>query len=290
MTHQRRQALIAVLLLAAAMVLVWLKPLDAYAERSVEAGLKRALVTFASARALNAVLSALQEASVSFQIGAGVTVKPGAVLEPLDDVVEQFSNLMFAATASLAVQRLSIELFSWWPVLVVLSVLIAAWAMFAWRERPVPRWLKKITVALLIVRLAVPLFALLGEAAHWAILEGEYQRRSAQLSAVESQELKDAAGGAATGAGGSASESLVERMKRLLAQGADVARQVEALRTKATEVVENLIRLAAVFVVQTLVLPIVYLGFLFWLYRAITSEAAAPGAPALPRPPRSLPH
>lgn len=94
----QHRALIA-LLLAAALAVTWLRPLDALAERHVEAGLKRALIAFASARTLNAVLSALQEASVSFQVGAGISVKPGAVLEPLDDVVEQLSNLMFVATA-----------------------------------------------------------------------------------------------------------------------------------------------------------------------------------------------
>lgn len=55
----QHRALIA-LLLAAALAVTWLRPLDALAERHVEAGLKRALIAFASARTLNAVLSALQ--------------------------------------------------------------------------------------------------------------------------------------------------------------------------------------------------------------------------------------
>ena len=45
----QHRALIA-LLLAAALAVTWLRPLDALAERHVEAGLKRALIAFASAR------------------------------------------------------------------------------------------------------------------------------------------------------------------------------------------------------------------------------------------------
>jgi hypothetical protein len=62
----------------------------------------------------------------------------------------------------------------------------------------------------------------------------------------------------------------------VLALGGDIARQVEAL------IVENLVRLGAVFIVQTIVLPLLYVGFLFWLYRALTTArfAAAPRLPA----------
>ncbi len=262
MPTPRRQALIAACL-AAVLALVWLRPLDALAERSVESGLKRALIAFASARALNAALSVLKEASVSFQVGAGVTVKPGAILEPLDEVVQQFSTLMFVATASLAVQRLAIGVFAWWPVCALISALLVAWALLAARGRPAPRWLRKLAVALLIVRLAVPLLALLGEATHWAVLEGEYARRTAQLSALESPESKEAPG-----------ESLVDRFKRLLAQGADIAKQVEALRAKAQDIVENLIRLAAVFLVQTVLLPLLYVCFLVWLHGVLSAPRA----------------
>ena len=90
-----RQKLLVAVVLVIALLTTWLRPLDAIAERSVESGLKQALVAFGVARTLNAVISTLQEASVSLQIGAGVSVKPGAALDPLDDVVEQFSNFLF---------------------------------------------------------------------------------------------------------------------------------------------------------------------------------------------------
>lgn len=273
MRSSHHRVLIGVLL-AVALAVTWMRPLDTLAERQVEAGLKRALIAFASARTLNAVLSVLQEASVSFQVGAGVAVKPGAALEPLDDVVEQFSNLMFVATASFAVQRLMIEMLSSWPVCVAVSLLLAGWAAFALRARGVPAWLPRLAVGLLMLRLAVPVLAVASEAVHWAVLDRPYQQHAAQLAALESTDpgLPKAP----------ASESLLEKLKAALAQGGDIARQVEALRVRAQDIVENLVRLGAVFIVQTVVLPLLYVGFLVWLYRTLTAArfAGAPRAPA----------
>lgn len=292
MRLHRHSALVA-LLLAAALALTWLRPLDTLAERHVEAGLKRALVAFAAARTLNAVLSALQEASVSFQVGAGVSVKPGAVLEPLDDVVEQFSNLMFVATASFAVQRLMIEVLAAWPVCVALSMLWLGWAALAWRARGMPAWLPRLAVALLILRLAVPVLAWVGEAVHTTVLARPYQQHAERLQALEAAETRardGPRGGPREGPreGGPASEAappegLLERFRGLVAQGGDIARQVEAMRSRAQEIVENLVRLGAVFIVQTIVLPLLYAGFLVWLYRALCGPGRDPAAWAVPR-------
>lgn len=298
MPLRRHPALVA-LLLAAALALTWLRPLDALAERQVEAGLKRALIAFATARTLNAVLSALQEASVSFQIGAGVSVKPGAVLEPLDDVVEQFSNLMFVATASFAVQRLMIEVLAAWPVCVALSLLLFAWAALAWRGSGPPAWLPRLAVALLILRLAVPVLALVGEATHQLVLARPYQQHAERLRALEEPARTPEAAGASgtSGAegtgGGSTGPGWFDRLKGLAAQGGDLARQVEALRARAQEIVENLVRLGAVFLVQTVVLPLLYVAGLLALYRAMfvprTRPANATPATAPPRIPGSAP-
>lgn len=255
----RRAALFAILALT--LLVTWARPLDAMAERSVDAGLKRAVVAFAAARALNAVLSALQEASVSVQVGAGVSVKPGAVLEPLDDVVEQFSNVLFVASASFAVQRLMIGVFAAWPVCVLVSVLLVAWAAFALKGRAPPTWLRRAAVTLVLLRLAVPVWALAGEAVHALALAEPYRQSARELA------VGDEGGGPAQE---TAPEGLWERTKRLLSQSSDVARQVETLKSRANSLVEHMIRMTAVFVLEVVVLPLLYLGLLLWTYRQLT--------------------
>lgn len=250
----------ACVLLALTLVVAWARPLEALAERHVEAGLKRAVVAFAAARALNAVLSVLQEASVSLQLGAGVAVKPGAVLEPLDDVVEQFSDVMFVASASFAMQRLMIEVFSAWPLNALLSVLVLAWAAATFMARPPPAWLRRAAIAMVLLRLAVPVWALAAEGIHALALDEPYRRSAQQL----------AAGGDEAGVAQPAEpEGLLERTRRLLAQSSDVARQVDALKARASGLVEHMIRLAAVFVLEGVVLPVLYLVLLVWIYRRL---------------------
>lgn len=122
-----RSKLLLLPVLACVLALVWVRPLDAWAARQVEAGLQRALTTFAAARALNAVLSAVQSVSVNVGVGVGASVHPGAVLEPIDDLVEQFSALMLVATVSFAVQRVLLDVLGAWPLAAGITLAALAW-------------------------------------------------------------------------------------------------------------------------------------------------------------------
>lgn len=275
-----RQKLLVAVVLVIALLTTWLRPLDAIAERSVESGLKQALVAFGVARTLNAVISTLQEASVSLQIGAGVSVKPGAALDPLDDVVEQFSNFLFAATASFAVQRLMIEIFSAWPVCVLLSALLLAWAALRMKDRAIPLWLRKATLALLILRLAVPVFALGSATIQWAVLDRQVQKYTQELSIFGNAGELEIKGG---------ESSTFEKMKNLFRQTGDVAQQIEKIKDQSGSIVEKIIRFSAVFIVQILVLPLLYIWFLLWLYAALTSRPVILVQPLIPESvPRKL--
>ena len=87
----------------------WLAPLDAPAVQQVDAGLKRALVSFATARALNAVISVVQGTELAIQpAGIGLILTPGQVLELINDLIENFSDLMLAACVAFGVQKVLI--------------------------------------------------------------------------------------------------------------------------------------------------------------------------------------
>jgi len=89
-----------------AALVAWYRPLQDVANAQVDAGLKRALISFASARALNAVISVIQGTEFSIQpIGVGVTLTSGQVLDPVNDLIEQFSTLMVVASVAFGVQK-----------------------------------------------------------------------------------------------------------------------------------------------------------------------------------------
>ena len=81
---------------------------DAAAQRYVDVGLQRALVTFAAARTINAALSVVQGTSFAIEpFGFGVELSVGQVLHPLNQVVEQFADWMLAASVAFGVMQIT---------------------------------------------------------------------------------------------------------------------------------------------------------------------------------------
>lgn len=240
------------MLLAVALALVWTAPLDRVAQDYTESGLKRAVATFAAARAMNAVISVLQ----SFQVGVGASVQLGAALDPIDDLVEQFSTLMLAATLSFGTQRLLIEVSGALPFSILLTVVFLAWGAWRGLGRAPPGWLPRIALALLLLRFAVPLAALGSEATYRLLLATKYEDSQARIKAAGIPEAEVQAG-----------ESFADTVKRWWAQGADVGKKIAMLNAKVENWVDHLVRLAAIFIVQTIVLPLLFLWLMLRSYR-----------------------
>lgn len=151
-----RKVLVA-LSLAAMVACSWLAPMDTPAMQQVDAGLKRALISFATARALNAVISVAQGTQASVQpLGVGITLAPGQALDPINDLIEKFSNLMLAATVVFGIQKVLISIGSYWPLSLGLSAVAFGWAWCYVRQRHAPAWLSRLLVILLMLRFAIP--------------------------------------------------------------------------------------------------------------------------------------
>ena len=254
----------SLLILGLAVVLgcAWLAPLDSIASRYAEAGLKRALVSFATARTLNAVISVVQGTQVAVQPGGvGVTFTPGQALDPVNDLVEQFSLLMLAASVSFGVQIALIKFGAYWGVSLALTLVALAWAWSLWRRPPANPWLTRFLVALLLLRFAMPLVALGSEAGFHLFLEDDYVagQASIELSTGQVSRLS------ALSTEPPADESVGDRMKRWWTQGTDVRKKFEELKEVAGRTIEHIIKLIVVFVLQTLVLPLLLLWLLLKL-------------------------
>jgi len=72
----------------------WLR-FDATAKAKVLDGTERAVVAYAAARGLSAVISAVKATTIDIEPGGvGVTLAPAQALEPLNHLLEKFSDLM----------------------------------------------------------------------------------------------------------------------------------------------------------------------------------------------------
>lgn len=252
--------------LVAILLATWVLRLDDAALAQVDAGWKRALATFAAARVLNAVISVAQGTELAVQpAGVGVTLAPGQVLDPINQLIEQFSTLMLLASAAFGAQRVLIGIGAWWPVSLLLSAVCISWAVWRWRGAAPPRWLVQALVVLLIVRFMVPLVALGSEAAFHLFLKSEYEAGQQTLEQSSAQIEVMNAPVATPGA----EESITDRVRRWWAQGSNVGERFDALKEVANRAVEHVVRLIVVFTLQTLVLPLL-LGWALWrLARAV---------------------
>jgi len=274
---QRRRGLIrrllATALLAGIIALSWSQFLDHTALDNTDATLKRALASFAVARALNGVISVAQGTELAVQpVGVGVTMTVGEILDPLNDLVESFSWLALLACVSLGTQMLLAEAVVNPWVNGLLSVatgayLLALWWPGAGTLRPV------LLRALTLVVFARFLFALVTLATGWVDQAVLAERQEAALERIELtqsriEELAEVPPDALEADPGPA-PSMLERLGEFLddqRQALNVRAQLTALTDRVEAAIGELINLFSVFTVQTILVPVAALFIAYWTF------------------------
>jgi len=234
----------------------WLAPMDPPAMQRVDEGLKRALVSFATARALNGVISVAQGTELSLQpAGVGATFAPGQLLDPVNDLVERFSDLMLGASVLFGAQKVLLGVGGYWPISASLTLVALVWAGLWLGRRDIAPWLSRLLVLLVMLRFAVPAVTL-GTDLVWQNFLAEDYRVSQQ--AIDATSI-DAAGSDAAVQPEPAAPSVLEQMRRWFSHTTDVRARFNELQQTLERATEHLIRLMVVFVLQTLVVPAVLL-------------------------------
>jgi len=253
------------LIVALTVACAWLAPLESTANRYVDAGLKRALISFATARALDAVISAAQGTEVAVQPGGvGVVFSPGQVLDPVNDLVEQFSDLMLTASVAFGAEKVLIGIGAHWLISLMLSLSALVWIAFYWRQHSAPAWLSRILVLLLMARFAMPVAIIGSDMLFQQFMHDDYQASQQGIESVSGQIDKlDAPTPTA------AEPGLLERFKGWAAQQTDLKTRYENLKRAAEQATERIIKLMVIFLLQTLVFPVAMLWVLWGMVRRI---------------------
>lgn len=264
------QRVIPALLMLVLVACAWLAPLDLPATQSVDAGLKRALISFATARALNGVISVAQGTELSVQpVGVGATFAPGQLLDPVNDLVERFSDLMLGATVMFGSQKLLIAIGSYWPVSLAMTLVALAWAWRWLRRESVAPWLSRLLAMLLMLRFAVPVVAI-GTDLVWQKFLAEDYRVSQQAIDVATS---DAAKSDPVPQAAPTNQGLVDKLRGWFSHNTDFKARFDDLKQAVENATEHLIRLMVVFVLQTLVIPALLL-WAMWAWMRSLFEAS----------------
>jgi len=269
--------------LALVVVLSSLNLVDKHAETDLDSLFQRALITFALARTLNGVISAVQGTEVAIQpAGVGLTLTPGEILDPVNDLVERFSWIMLAATISLGIQQVLLDVGYWWGLRILLIGLSLAWlAVRLLRKRKSldqPNQFEVVLmyalIASIFIRFAVPMALIANEAVYALFLESRYLDSTQKLESA-GQAMEGMGSGTAAGAD-SDGESVAGQSKSIFTQVMDGARKtldfeqnLNDIKQRTGELIEHLIQLSVVFILQTGVLPLLFLWLLLALFRFI---------------------
>jgi hypothetical protein len=272
--------MIITLVLITTIALAWSGGIDKAGDNYVDQAFKRATVTFAVSRALNGVISVAQGTEFAIQpAGVGINFTPGQILDPINDLLERFSWIMLLSSTSLGVQSILLEIFSspLMTALVTLACLVMAalvWGIF-------PKLMRfrgaiiSLTLVVILLRFLIPLIAWSGEVIHESFLQPRYQTAVKNLKATQDK-ISDLNQTSAIVneqfPAGEAADSIWDQTMELFDQVEsrfDFSAKLEGYRAASASASENMIELIAIFVFQTVLLPLSFLMVIRMIYRIV---------------------
>jgi len=243
--------------------------IDRASEEQAEDALKNALVTFAVARTLNGVISAAQGTEVALEPGGvGVVLSVGEVLDPINDLIERFSSVMLVAASSLGLQMLLLNITSWWGVSGFLIAAAAGFLVVIWAPRSTAAQYAgpalRILLFLLFVRFAVPVLIVGTTLISDAFLAPKQAEATAILrdTTEDIERINEEAQPVTPG-----EQSFMDRLGEMIdesLQSMRVGERMKELKDSASNAAEHIVNLIAIFVLQTILLPLLFL----WLFMA----------------------
>lgn len=188
LTLKKKSLVLGVLFLV---LLSWLNVLDDLSKDFLNDSITQAGLAFGSAKLINASVSVMQSFSVDF----GLSISPGEVLDPVNDMVEDFSTLMKYAIGSLLLQKILAEIVS----LLLFKILftIAAIVMLVYMLIPKLKYQQiavKSFITFVALRFAVLLLVIVNSIASQLFIDERIEQDIEKLNA-SSAELSELQGG-----------------------------------------------------------------------------------------------
>ena len=248
--------------------------LDDIGERYTQQGLKRALITYGVARGLNGVISVAQGTEVAFEpVGVGLTFTPGQILDPVNDLIERFSWVVLASGASLGVQNVLIQITGWLWFTSIIMVFLCLSVFLLWRHASFSKTVKntvfKMTLVLIIVRFSIPVIAVINEALYLTFLQPQYieATNNLQQTADDIEKLSDERRPVI-----SDDASIIDKFESIYnsaSNALDIKGQLDTLKSTVSKVSESAINMIVVFVIQTLIFPLLFMWLTLQLLKFV---------------------
>lgn len=250
-----------------ALILAFGLILDTQGKELIDKAFTQAIIVFGSAKALNAVISLAQGTELDLPF---LTVAIGQVLDPINDLVEQFSLIMLASMTSLGIQKILLGFVTngWFNLLLALNLIILnLWMFIRFKNDANIRTLFfKITVVFVFLRFAVPLMGYVNEIAYEHFVKPQYNIEQLneniigvkeEVSKVTHETIKQ-----------KEEQSFLSKVTEKFDSNY-YAQKIEEYKKAADNSSEYIVDLIVVFIFQTIVLPLVFLMILYYFVKGI---------------------
>jgi len=243
--------------------------LDQRSEVYTDNAFNRALITFGIARGINGVISVAQGTEIAVEPGGlGVKLAPGQILDPINDIIEQFSWVMLASTASLGIQKIFLTISSSWICSALLTLLSAIMILAVWRPgiggQSVKVFIRKFLLVMIFIRFSIPIAAIGSELLFNTFLAQQYTESTQKLQ--HTQETISSMSKDSDAPIPSADEGMLDKAKKWFnsaTQAVDIEARIEQYKEAAADATRQTINLIVVFVIQTVIFPLLFLWIVY---------------------------
>jgi hypothetical protein len=161
-------------------LICWFGFIDQYAEEYINASIATSLVSFGIAKGFNATVSVLS--TITLQAPFVGSIQIGELLDPLNDLVEDFSTIMKYSISSLLIQKLIVEILQTihFKIFLTLSGLAFIATKYMFKERRVFTY--KVFVFALACKFSIALVAIATSFVDSAFLNESIEKENSVLN------------------------------------------------------------------------------------------------------------
>lgn len=270
-----------------------IKVVDQVSTEQLDKAFARSVTVFAIARGLNGIISVVQGTEVyATPAGVGVNFAVGQIVDPMNDMVERFSWVMLLSSVSLGIQKIMMSLGQTAPVQLLLAVsalflILMLWVPKLWHAHSF-NFVFKFLIIFSFLRFAVPLVVLFSEGIYTYALEPKYEEAKTAL-VFSNNEIKEIISDVQVNQQRQikvhhyTERSFMQKAQKYFdetIESLDLRKRLESLQkrfedllntleTKFNHAVDYILILITIFIVQSILLPLLMLWIFLKLFRGL---------------------
>ncbi len=254
--------------------------IDKKGETIVEDSLSNAIKVFAVAKGLNGAISLAQGTEINAPL---LTISIGEVLDPINDLVEQFSWIMLASITSLGIQKILLNFVTGdiFTLIVVIAIIILNIWMFVRfsNDIKIRDIFFRVTIVLIFLRFSIPIMSMLNSFVYEHYVKNDYNIEiSKNLIEQSSKDINNITNKTITDKEtiSPKNESLYDSVKQSFNSVTNNIFNLDYYKTKVKEYQDTtektsdyILNLIIAFSFKTIFFPLIFLFLLYQLLKSV---------------------